>query len=240
MRTCTKCGAEYAGDFCPTGCDSPAFQQRLEAQRLAAKRSKEPGLQRWLLVRIAVILVLRAAVPMVFLGVLWMNDGFYKNRLSVQAGREWGGRESVAAFGQPGVYGNCEIIVTDVTRSQGLSHDHPSEGMEYVIVAVNIRNIGTEQKHLPEELRKEDWSKLLSFDKDYFQLRAGTGERIAPGFSFAHMETALSKGYLDPWEQVSGTILFEAPIGCKPTLYDYYYGMDFLEDDRLSLRYELE
>ena len=67
MRTCAKCGAEYEGGFCPTGCDSPVFQQRLEAQRLAAKRAREPGIQRWILVLIAVICVLRAAVPVAYL-----------------------------------------------------------------------------------------------------------------------------------------------------------------------------
>ncbi|MCI8359723.1 MAG: DUF4352 domain-containing protein [Clostridiales bacterium] len=197
-------------------------------------------MQRWLLILIAVILVLCAAVPMVFLGVLWTNGGIYENRLSVQAGREWFGRESAAAFGEPGVYSNCEIIVTDVTRSQGLSHDHPPEGMEYVIVAVNIRNIGTERKISRRNCGRRIGQGCFPLIKITFNCMSRQVKGSPPRFSFAHMETALSKGYLDPWEQVSRTILFEAPIGCKATLYYYCYGMDFLEDDRLSLRFELE
>lgn len=241
MRTCTQCGAEYEGDFCPTGCNSPAFQQILEDQRLAAKRSKEHGIKRWILALIAVVCLLRVAVPITSFCITLSHrsdEAYPFSRLMDPIGNARD--KNVFGMNEPGVRSNCEIIVSDVTRSQGLSYDHPSEGMEYVVVTVNIRNIGQVQDNLPDDLKKEDWLKLLSFDKKYFKMRTETGEMVAPSFSFAHRETALSSGYLAPWEQVSGTILFEVPLGTELQLYYYLLGIDFLDDDALFMRFVLE
>lgn len=218
MRICAKCGAEYEGGFCPTGCDSPVFQQRLEAQRLAAKRAREPGIQRWILVLIAVICVLRAAVPVAYLCAAWSLAGTQAaggDSFGRSAGYGLFRQKSVYGMNEPAVCGNCEILVMDVTRSQGLSYDHPSEGMEYVVVTVNIRNIGTVRDNAP-----------VVYDKKFFKIRDDTGQLSERIFSFAHKETALSHGVLEPGEQITGTLLFEQPMGAELTLCYYHLGME--------------
>ena len=105
------------------------------------------GIKRSLIVLIIVASILPVVLSIgnIAFNILYLSNPesvSYSNRAENRYGI---GRRKNTVYGmyEPGVYKNCDMTVTNVERSQGVSYDHPSAGMEYVIVTIRIRNIST-------------------------------------------------------------------------------------------------
>lgn len=90
------------------------------------------------------------------------------------------------------------LTVTGVTRSAGSDFDTPKDGCEYVIVAVTIENVSDEE---------------VSYNIFDFKVQNSNGQIDRSAFSIVDKDTGLGSGKLAPGGAVSGTIVFEEPIG---------------------------
>jgi len=96
-----------------------------------------------------------------------------------------------------GKIGDYAIRITNVYTSQGDEFDEPSQGYQYVIVEVEIKNEG---------------SKTLSYNSLNFNMKNSSGEVTSEALTIVNVDTALSAGELTGGESVTGTIAFEQPI----------------------------
>lgn len=96
--------------------------------------------------------------------------------------------------------GDHRLTVTDVKKSSGGEFDKPKQGHEYILVSVNIYNGG-----------KED----ISYNPFDFEMRNSQGNITRAVLSTINQNTQLSAGQLAPNGQVTGTVVFEQPIGEK-------------------------
>ncbi len=100
--------------------------------------------------------------------------------------------------GEEAILGDGAITVTKVEKSQGNSWDKPKSGKEFVIVTLTIENKG---------------NKNLAYNPFYFKMQNSQGQQENETFSTINNDTALQSGELIPGGKVSGTIIFEQPIG---------------------------
>lgn len=94
-------------------------------------------------------------------------------------------------------HNDYSLTVDDVEKTQGDDFDNPSDGNEYVIVAVTIDNNG------------ED---TISYNPYHFSIQNSNGNITDQAFTTVDSDTSLSSGELAPGGTVSGTIAFEAPV----------------------------
>lgn len=127
--------------------------------------------------------------------------------------------KSTYGINESATYRNAEITVTNVKRSAGGEWDKPKAGMEYIIVTVQIRNVGD--------------SDNLSYNSWDFKMKNSQGQILDDTYTSVDSDTALSYGDLVPGGQVTGTIAFEQPKGDNG-LELQYTGNLWLSDARLT------
>lgn len=90
------------------------------------------------------------------------------------------------------------ITVTKFTKSSGGDFfNELKEGMEYVIITINIKN---------------STDRTVSYNPFFdFKMQNSKGQITGPAFTFADQKTALSSVELVPNGEVSGTVTFEEP-----------------------------
>lgn len=89
------------------------------------------------------------------------------------------------------------ITVTKFEKSKGSDFDKPREGMEYVIVSIEIVN---------------NSNKKISYSPLDFKMQNSKGQINDIAFTIVDSDTALNSGELIPKGEVEGTIVFEEPI----------------------------
>ena len=92
--------------------------------------------------------------------------------------------------------GNRQVQVTEIKKSPGSEFEKPNAGQEYVIVSVNIKNVGNDN---------------ASYNPYDFKMQNSLGQITDTVFSTINSDTALSSGELTAGGLVSGTLLFEEP-----------------------------
>ena len=100
--------------------------------------------------------------------------------------------------GEEAILGKGAITVTNVEKSQGSEYDKPKTGKEFVIVSVTIENKGSDN---------------LSYNPYYFKMQNSQGQQENTAFSTTNSDTALNSGELVSGGKVSGTLVFEEPVG---------------------------
>lgn len=229
MPACPNCGSVYEGNFCPMGCDSPIYKQQcLERPSMDPVRlPPKTGIKRSLIVLIIVASILPVVLSIgnIAFNILYLSNHRESVSYSNRAENRYGigrGKNTVYGMYEPGVYKNCDMTVTNVERSQGVSYDHPSAGMEYVIVTIRIRNISERES--------------FNYSAENFQVKNASGELEARSYAYFRKDTALSVGYLNPGREVSGTVIFEQPVDSALTLCYF----DHLNKDKLALQFKLQ
>lgn len=98
------------------------------------------------------------------------------------------------------------LIVNSVEKSNGSQYDRPSDGNEYVIVNVTIKNVGSSE---------------ISYNPYYFDMQNSQGQIIDKTITLIDQDTQLNDGKLAAGGQVSGTIVFEEPTGDEGLILKY-------------------
>jgi len=88
------------------------------------------------------------------------------------------------------------MTVKSFTKSNGGDFDKPKEGMEFVIVTVNIKNNSQDK---------------VSYNPFYYKMQNSKGQITNTAITIADSKTALSSGELATGGEVEGTIVFEQP-----------------------------
>ena len=88
------------------------------------------------------------------------------------------------------------MTVKSFTKSNGGDFDKPKEGMEFVIVTVNIKNNSQDK---------------VSYNPFYYKMQNSKGQITNTAITMADTKTALSSGELATGGEVEGTIVFEQP-----------------------------
>lgn len=117
---------------------------------------------------------------------------------------------------------NTEITVTAIEKSSGKQFDEPKDGMEYVIVTVQYRNVGD--------------SRNISYNPYDFKLKNSKGQITDQTFTTVDTDTALSSGELAPGGEISGTISFEAPKDDPELILQY---RDNVFNDSADIEFKL-
>lgn len=127
---CKKCGKEYEGKFCPE-CGAS-----IDGNPPAPHKKKKKGM----IVAIAVIALI------VVIAIIANMGGDDDKPQAVGGGSGVAQSEQIGAdaskvFGinEPVKYKGLELSVTKVEKSNGDDFDKPKDGMEYVIVEINIK-----------------------------------------------------------------------------------------------------
>jgi len=111
----------------------------------------------------------------------------------------------------------AKMKVVRVERSAGAEFDKPKDGMEYIIVFVEIMNTGTEN---------------LSYNPYYFGMINKNGQVESQTFSMIDSETSLESGELLSGGSIEGTVVFEQLIG-DTDLYLQYEDPSWFSDKKL-------
>ena len=119
------------------------------------------------------------------------------------------------AIGEAGASGSTQIIVTDMVLSDGSRYDKPKDGYDYVILTVEITNIGKGQ---------------ISYNPYYFTMMNSQGQVTNAAFSIIDSDTSLGSGELLSGGKVSGTIVFEQPKGDEGLKLIYEEAFSFSGD----------
>ena len=88
------------------------------------------------------------------------------------------------------------ITVKEVKKSPGNDFDKPKDGMEYVIVTINIQNNSDDK---------------ISYNPFDFKIQNSDGQITDMAFSIVDTDTSLESGELAIGGQVEGTVAFEEP-----------------------------
>ena len=102
------------------------------------------------------------------------------------------------------------LVVNSVEKSAGDEWDTPKEGNEYIIVTVTIRNDGKSE---------------ISYNPYDFDMQNSKGQVTEQAFTIINTDTALSSGELVSGGEVSGTIVFEQPVGDPGLVLKYKANM---------------
>lgn len=227
---CQKCGTEHTANFCPN-CGAPANEPVASSGQnttnpngwnanasatpsAPAPKKKKKGCL------IAVLIVVVLIIIGIIIGVAGGDDDSSGSGKSNTASTSDTTPEKTEyGINDPATYKDAEISVTNVEKSSGSEFDTPKEGMEYVIVTVQIRNVGD--------------SNNISYNPFDFKMLNSQGQLVDQTFTTVNTDTSLSSGELTPGGQVSGTIAFEQPVG-DTGLVLQYTGNIWLSDSTLS------
>lgn len=230
VMKCSKCGAEFQGKFCPE-CGTPVnaqVEQPIQAaaqppvyQSPAVKPKKKGGCLKGGLIGLAVIVVIGVIAN--------LAGGDDKPAAAVsQAATVASTAETQASsapeqtvFGvnQPVQKNDVELTVTKVEKSNGTEYNRPKSGMEFVIVTVQYKNVGSKD--------------TVSYNPYDFKMKNSKGQITSQSFTIVNSDTALSSGDLAPGGEIEGTIAFEQPAG-DTALVLQYTGNIFKTDSEID------
>lgn len=108
--------------------------------------------------------------------------------------------------GEPATVNGVTLTVTKVEKSNGSEFDKPKDGMEFVVVTVQIKN-GSSSK--------------VSYNPFYFKVQNSKGQITDETFSTDNTNTELQSGDLAPNGSVEGSIVFEEPVNDSALVLQY-------------------
>ncbi|MDP4146263.1 MAG: DUF4352 domain-containing protein [Bacillota bacterium] len=115
-----------------------------------------------------------------------------------------------------------KMKITAIQKSNGNSQDKPREGMQYIIVSVNIKNTG--KSSLPVKLTD-------------FQMRDDFDETAGAISTSINADTQLKSGDIAPGAEVNTSIAFEEPSDTSNLTMLY---KDDFSDNRKLLRFKVQ
>lgn len=226
---CSKCGAEVQGKFCPE-CGTPVntqVEQPAQAtgqspayQSPAAKSKKKGGCLKGGLIGFAVIVVVSVIAN--------LAGGDDKPAAAVSqvastnttaAPVSSAPEQTVFGVNQPVQKNDVELTVTKVEKSNGTEYNRPKSGMEFIIVTVQYKNVGSKD--------------TVSYNPYDFKMKNSKGQITSQSFTIVNSDTALSSGDLAPGGEIEGTIAFEQPAG-DAALVLQYTGNIFKTDSEID------
>ena len=129
--------------------------------------------------------------------------------------------DDIPKIGEPMELNGARIVVNKVERSSGNDFEKPKDGHEYVIVHIDIENIGNAR---------------LPYNAYDYRVRNSSGNITEALFITLNMDTALSSGELMSGGKVSGTLSFEQPIGDTELVLMYIANMFTNECGEIALK----
>lgn len=111
------------------------------------------------------------------------------------------------------------LTVSKVEKSKGSEFETPKEGSEYVIVHLDIEN-GSEEN--------------ISYNPFDYTLQNSQGQVVDSTFSMVNEDSALESGELTPKGKVSGSVIFEAPVGDAGLKLIYTPNM-FIDSEKITI-----
>lgn len=124
------------------------------------------------------------------------------------------------AVGEKAKYKDLEMTVVKVDKSNGSEYDKPTDGKEFVIATVKIKNNG---------------DKNLSYNPFYFKMKNSSGQIEDGTFSTVNQNTALQSGELAKGGEVEGTVIFQEKVGDNGLILQYQDNM-FAEGVKLQFK----
>lgn len=103
-------------------------------------------------------------------------------------------------------YGDCQLTVTKVEKSQGEDYHKAKSGKEFVIVTVKIKNTG---------------KKTLDYNPLYFQMQNSKGQLDNVTYITINQDTELESGKLTSGGEVEGSVVFEEPKDDEKLVLQY-------------------
>lgn len=219
---CKNCGKEFEGKFCPE-CAAPSNAAAAAPVQIARKKYKFGSV---------ILIIIGVFVFIGIIGALFGKDEPSISTAGSQSQANGAAAPSSKAesalpqtqteFGinDPATYKDTKLTVTNVEKSSGSNFDKPKDGMEFVIVTVEYENTGNDR---------------ISYNPYDFEMQNSQGQINSQTFSIANSETALSSGDLAAGGKVSGTIIFEEPVG-DTNLSLIYTGSLFSNNEKLTFK----
>lgn len=232
---CTKCGAEFEGKFC-SECGAPVNAQGNEPapansqspvyQSPAVPQKKKGGCLKGGLIAFGAIVVIAIIANLAGGGddkptaVSQVQSSTTSSGAPVSSAPEQP-EQTVFDLNQPVKMNDVELTVTKVEKSNGTDYDKPKSGMEYVIVTVKYKNVGSKD--------------TVSYNPYDFKIKNSKGQITSQSFTVVNTDTALSSGDLAPGGEIEGTIAFEQPTG-DSALVLQYTGNIFKTDSEIDFK----
>ncbi|RWZ54447.1 DUF4352 domain-containing protein [Halobacillus fulvus] len=111
-----------------------------------------------------------------------------------------------------------QLTVLKVEKSNGNNYDQPKEGKEFVIVSVQIENVGSNE---------------VSYNSFDFEMSNSQGQIVEPAFTIVDSDTSLESGDLATGGSVTGTVAFEQPKDDQGLKLHYEPG--FWSNDQITV-----
>jgi len=125
------------------------------------------------------------------------------------------------AIGEKIQLGDIGFTITNVEKSAGSEWEKPKSGNEFVIVTVEIENMGTTDN--------------VSYNPLFeFEMQNSQGQITDAKLSLIDEDTNLSTGELAPGGKVSGTAVFEQPVNDPDLTFIYTPG--FWSNDKIKVK----
>lgn len=115
---------------------------------------------------------------------------------------------------------NEAITVVDVEMSKGNDIEKPKKGNKFVIITIEIKNVGKEE---------------LEYNPSYFKIKDSKGKTIDEALTTINSSNYLKLGKLDPKEQITGTIAFEVPEGDGEKILVYKNNL-FVDNQKIKFK----
>lgn len=113
------------------------------------------------------------------------------------------------------------ITVIKVEKTQGTDFDKPKDGMEYVIVTVQINNASKDK---------------VSYNPLDFKLENSKGQVTAECISTVNSNSELQSGDIAPNGNVEGSLIFEEPVNDSALILQY---QDDMFSNNVKLQFKL-
>lgn len=223
---CTKCGAEFEGKFCPE-CGNPANAQVNQPpvyQSPAVPQKKKGGCLKGVLIGIGIIVVIAVIANLAGSGddkPVAVSQTESTNTAAAAAPVSSAPEQTVFGVNQPVQKNDVELTVTKVEKSNGTEYNRPKSGMEFIIVTVQYKNIGSKD--------------TVSYNPYDFKMKNSKGQITSQSFTIVNSDTALSSGDLAPGGEIEGTIAFEQPAN-DTALVLQYTGNIFKTDSEIDFK----
>jgi len=244
MSICSKCGTQFNAKFCPN-CGTPAeqatnqtppqYQQPVYQQPIyqppVYPQKKKMKWWQILLIVFGALVVLGIISNLISGGDTESDPSSTGSGATVVTAATTATTiatttattEAKTSFGinDPAAFKDVQLTVTKIEKSSGSEYIKPKEGMEYVIVTVKYKNIGTKD--------------TISYNPYDFKMLNSKGQITDHTYTTVNSDTALSSGDLAPSGEIEGTIAFEQPSNDTALVLQYTSNM-FLTDSKIDFK----